>query len=111
MFSEDYKRGVCLDDLDVGLDWNALIKHFFSERSKVQMLLHTISKIIAGNVFSDAPYFVRGVSISQDVCLCVCPRHFQFRVENYTLKLHYALLASYSLVTSLSNKFVSSFPI
>ena len=25
MFSEDYKRGVCLDDLDVGLDWNALI--------------------------------------------------------------------------------------
>ena len=26
MFSEDYKRGVCLDDLDVGLDWNALIK-------------------------------------------------------------------------------------
>ena len=26
MFSEDYKRGVCLDDLDVGLDWNALIE-------------------------------------------------------------------------------------
>ena len=26
MFSEDYKRGVCLDDLDVGLDWNALFK-------------------------------------------------------------------------------------
>ena len=26
MFSEDYKRGVFLDDLDVGLDWNALIK-------------------------------------------------------------------------------------
>jgi len=25
MFSEDYKRGVCLDDLDVGLDWNVLI--------------------------------------------------------------------------------------
>ena len=25
MFSEYYKRGVCLDDLDVGLDWNALI--------------------------------------------------------------------------------------
>ena len=24
MFSEDYKRGVCLDDLNVGLDWNAL---------------------------------------------------------------------------------------
>ena len=65
--------------------------------------------------FSDAPYFVRGVSINQDVCVCVyvcvCARHFQFRVENYTLKLHYALVASYSLVTSLSNKFVSSFPI
>ena len=26
MFSEDYKRGVCLDDFDVGLDWNALIR-------------------------------------------------------------------------------------
>ena len=25
MFSEDYRRGVCLNDLDVGLDWNALI--------------------------------------------------------------------------------------
>ena len=25
MFSEDYKRDVCLDNLDVGLDWNALI--------------------------------------------------------------------------------------
>ena len=25
MFSEDYRRGVCLDDQDVGLDWNALI--------------------------------------------------------------------------------------
>ena len=29
MFSEDYKRGVCLDDLDVGLDWNALIRDNF----------------------------------------------------------------------------------
>ena len=29
MFSEDYKRGVCLDDLDVGLDWKALIKITF----------------------------------------------------------------------------------
>ena len=26
MFSEDYKKGVCLDDLDVGLDWNTMIK-------------------------------------------------------------------------------------
>ena len=25
MFSEDYRRGVCLDGLDVGLNWNALI--------------------------------------------------------------------------------------
>ena len=25
MFSEGYKSGVCLDDFDVGLDWNALI--------------------------------------------------------------------------------------
>ena len=23
MFSDDYKWGVCLDDSDVGLDWNA----------------------------------------------------------------------------------------
>ena len=30
MFYEDYKRGCCLDDLDVGLDWNALIKDIFS---------------------------------------------------------------------------------
>ena len=30
MFSEDYKRGVCLDDLDVGLDWNALIIGFIA---------------------------------------------------------------------------------
>ena len=33
MFSEDYKRGVCLDDLDVGLDWNTLIKLEFSDAS------------------------------------------------------------------------------
>ena len=36
------------------------------------------------SLFSDAPYYVRGVSISQDVCvcvcLCVCPRHF---VQNF----------------------------
>ena len=25
MFSEDYRRSVCLDDQDVGLDWNALL--------------------------------------------------------------------------------------
>ena len=25
MFFEDYKRGVCFDNLDVGLDWNTLI--------------------------------------------------------------------------------------
>ena len=65
-----------------------------------------------GEPFSDAPYYVRGVSISQDVCLSVCARHFQFRVENYTLiKLYHALVASYSLLASLSNKFVSSIPI
>ena len=28
MFSKDYKRGVYLDDLDVGLDWYAMIKYF-----------------------------------------------------------------------------------
>ncbi len=27
--------------------------------------------ILSYRVFSDAPYYVRGVSISQDVCLCV----------------------------------------
>ena len=28
MFSEGLKRGVCLDDLDFGFDWNALIKQY-----------------------------------------------------------------------------------
>ena len=28
MFPEDYKRGVYLDDLDLGLDWKALIKQY-----------------------------------------------------------------------------------
>ena len=34
-----------------GLSTGIVFKHFFSERSKVQMSLHTVSKIIAGNVF------------------------------------------------------------
>ena len=34
-----------------GLSPGIVFKHFFSERSKVQMLLYTVSKIIAGNVF------------------------------------------------------------
>ena len=38
------------------------------------------------------------------VCVSVCARHFQFRVENYTLKFHYVLIASYSLVTSLGHR-------
>ena len=33
-----------------GLSPGIVFKHFFSERSKVQMSLHTVSKIIAGNV-------------------------------------------------------------
>ena len=56
-------------------------------------------------------YKSRCMSVRLCICVSVCARHFQFRVENYTLKLHYALVASYSLVTSLSNKFISSFPI
>ena len=39
MFSEDYKRGVCLDDLDVGLDWNALIKYLVEKN-----VTHTLTK-------------------------------------------------------------------
>ena len=43
MFSEDYKRGICLDDLDVGLDWNALIKTIYEyqfELSQIKSIMY-----------------------------------------------------------------------
>ena len=52
IFSEDYKRGVCLDDLDVGLDWytlfnvcseNSLINTQFNNLCHVNMMHFTVS--------------------------------------------------------------------
>ena len=72
---------------------------FESNLKKKYLLLFFV--LIFLRVFSDTPYYVRGVSINQDVCLCVCARRFKFRVENYTLKLYYALVASYSYIIGL----------
>ena len=43
MFSEDYKRGVCLDDLDVGLDWNALIENVNFQVEAIKLLSKVIN--------------------------------------------------------------------
>jgi len=49
MFSEDLKRGVCLDDLDFGLDWNALIKKY-REIKSITSFMHILEyDIIAPN--------------------------------------------------------------
>jgi len=38
---EDYKRGVCLDNLDVGLDWSALIRTTLNSSNLLGLLVQS----------------------------------------------------------------------
>ena len=83
-------------------------------KDRLRWILIIYNNILTAHIlFSDAPYFVRGVSINQDVCLCVCARHFHFGKINICQNLSRWIWTRFvrNQVSNLSTKYTSSFPI